>query len=103
LSLPHLRLNPIVAIGPQLPGIGSWEWVGLDAVEALERDYDVRLWRERPPACDLLLIVKYSFASQIVRTSEDAPVIFVPIDCFGSSNEMGAVAPFDRFTRLLHI
>jgi len=73
-----------------MSGVGSWEWVGNDSVAALSSAYEVRVWSRQIPSCDLAIIVKYGFAEAMTARRSDVPVVFMPIDAYGS------VADIDR-------
>jgi hypothetical protein len=81
-----------VAIGPDTPGWGSWDWVGADLVPELARWYRTSPfdWEELPEA-DVLLVVKHPVRTQVGRGGNgDPPIIYCPIDHYGSAAEIDA-------------
>ena len=80
--------HPLIAIGPKMPGIGSWDWVGRDLIDAIKVDYDVRTWSESIPRCDVLIIVKYGFSDEVLAAARDAAVVYFPIDAYGSASDL---------------
>ncbi|QDU10764.1 glycosyltransferase family 4 protein [Gimesia aquarii] len=80
--------HPCIGIGPVYPGIGSWEWIGEEMAEELSQFYDIEFFSDSIPACDLALIVKYDFSKLMSSRSPDIPVIFCPVDCYGSARDI---------------
>lgn len=87
--------NITIAIGPIMPGIGSWEWVGQDLIRILGEHFGVTTWSETIPKCDAAIIVKYGFSADVLTSAGNAPLIYMPIDRYGSS------ADIDNHGRLL--
>lgn len=88
--------RPLIAFGPELAGVGSWEWNGADLVEQLSADFRTVTFAREVPRYDVLVIVKYNLPLSVVqRVARDAAVIFVPVDYYGSSAEI------DRDARML--
>lgn len=54
-----LQARPHLAVGPETPGWGSWEWVGADLVPELGQGFETGVfgWDSRPND-ELLLVVK---------------------------------------------
>lgn len=83
--------RPVIAFGPEFPGIGSWEWIGVDLAEELSKYYRTVTFRDEIPDCDILVIVKYNLPTEVViRATERASVVFCPVDYYGSSGEIDA-------------
>lgn len=87
--------NLTVAIGPAMPGIGSWDWVGIDSITALSDHFRVTTWSEKIPECDVAIIVKYGFSADAIASAKTPLLIYMPIDRYGSS------ADIDSHGRLL--
>lgn len=82
---------PVVAFGPELPGIGSWNWVGGALAVALEGRFKVLRFRERIPDCDAAVIVKYKPPlEEVINAGTRAAVLFCPIDAYGSAADIDA-------------
>jgi hypothetical protein len=80
--------RPLVAFGPVLPSIGSWEWVGADLAGELSGTYQTRTFGQQIPRADLFVVVKYDAARIIPQLPAQVPVIYCPVDCYGSSGEI---------------
>ncbi|QDU39662.1 hypothetical protein Mal4_40080 [Maioricimonas rarisocia] len=80
-----------VAIGPERPGIGSWDWVGQDLAESLQAEFAVSTFRDEVPACDVAVLVKQPPS---VGWGDQLPagvrLIDCPIDRYGSAGEIDA-------------
>lgn len=84
-----------VAVGPVIPDVGSWEWVGQDFCDVLAAEFEVHTWTDRPPDCDLAIVVKYGFGPQLASSSTRR-MIYCPIDAYGSSAEIDLHGPLLR-------
>lgn len=94
--------KPIVAIGPELPGVGSWEWVGKDCIAAMQGSFDILTWRDSPPACDVLVVIKYGLATDVLTQSAGAALVYLPIDGYASASDLDFHGPLlTRCTRIV--
>jgi FkbM family methyltransferase len=85
--------RPVVAIGPRMPGFGSWEWVGADLADELSKEFNVRIFDREIPPCNVIVLVKFKPATNVLRQlSQSASVIYCPIDNYGSVREIDADA-----------
>lgn len=85
------ELRPVVAFGPELPGFGSWDWVGHDLVDALGNRFDVVTFRDDPLACDILVLIKWRPEFDVLRrTAARSAIVYCPIDLYGSAAEIDA-------------
>jgi hypothetical protein len=83
------RPRTIVAFGPELPGIGSWEWVGHDLADALDDRFKIVMFRDEPPECDVLVLIKWRPSFDILRrTATRSAIIYCPVDLYGSAAEI---------------
>jgi hypothetical protein len=82
--------RPVVAFGPEMPGWGSWEWVGADiAQELCESFKTIHFQGESPPRADAVVVVKHLPSGDwLEQVSAQAPVIYCPIDFYSSSAEI---------------
>jgi len=80
--------RPHIVIGPVYPGIGSWEWIGEKMAEELSQYYKIEFFSDSIPDSDLAIIIKYDFAPLMNSKPKDVPVIFCPVDCYGSAREI---------------
>ena len=91
-----------IAFGPEMPGWGSWEWVGADLAQAFGgRATTFTSWQE--PDADVVVVVKHAPPAEWVEhISPKAKVIYCPIDFFGSADEIAAHAEFlKRCSRII--
>jgi len=77
-----------VCIGPVSPGIGSWEWIGQQMGEELSQHFEVEYFSDSIPNCDVAVIVKYDFPRLMDSRPVGVPVIFCPVDCYGSVRDI---------------
>jgi hypothetical protein len=82
--------RPTVAIGPEMPGWGSWEWVGADLAAELSEYYRTTTFAPGElPEADTILVVKHAPARDWVEAAaRRGRVIYAPIDFYGSANEI---------------
>jgi hypothetical protein len=82
----------IIAIGPVMPGWGSWEWVGADLVQELAKYYRIRTFvPDEEIVCDVELRIKHPRAQQLLSYSaKETPIIYCPIDLYDGSDEIDA-------------
>lgn len=84
-----------IAVGPAMPGIGSWEWLGTELASALQQQHEVKVFRDCVPACDSVLLIKsFPEREDVLSLAERVPVVFCPIDRYGSSADIDRHAPF---------
>lgn len=84
-----------LAFGPELPGFGSWDWIGSDLSDALSGEFKIRMFRERVPECDLAVVVKHKPPGDDLESlAKELPVLFLPVDRYGSAAEIDKDAPF---------
>lgn len=84
-------MKPVIAIGPTMPGWGSWEWLGEDLIQALAEKFTFTKfgYQEPIPKCDLALVIKHPLArDQAERVSKTTPLIYCPVDYYGAMNEV---------------
>jgi hypothetical protein len=78
-----------IAVGPALPEIGSWEWLGAASAAELRRRHTVTVFRDRVPECDAALLVKsFPEREDAAALANRVPVVFCPIDRYGGSAEI---------------
>lgn len=88
---------PRLAIGPAMPGVGSWEWIGTDMADALKGSYETEVFDDQVPECDVALVVKYLPRQELLETLvSKCRVIYMPVDFFGSAAEIDLHMPFLR-------
>ena len=88
----------VVAFGPEMPGWGSWEWIGDCLKQELSKCYrTISFQGGELPQADLVFVVKHAqpiqWMEQAVRR---AAVIFCPVDFYGSAAEIDADGPLLR-------
>jgi hypothetical protein len=88
----------MLVFGPELPGVGSWEWVGRDVAEELGRYYRVGLFQAwELPEAEVVVVVKQAPPQQWAEgVSRRARVVYCPVDYYGSAAEIDADGPMIR-------
>ncbi|MFO0824981.1 MAG: glycosyltransferase [Gemmataceae bacterium] len=81
-----------VAIGPVMPGWGSWDWVGTFLVEQLQGPFRTTTFQAGEiPRADLVAIVKHAPPPEWVEAvSKKSAIIYCPIDWYGDPREIEA-------------
>ena len=89
---------PRVALGPVMPGWGSWDWVGADMQEELSRWYRTASFAPgEVPAADLVLVVKHApDLSWMECCCRRSAVVYCPVDYYGSAAAIDADGPLLR-------
>jgi hypothetical protein len=97
------KSRPIVAFGPEMPGWGSWEWLGSDLRQELARYYETLVFSDSVPRCDVAVIVKHPLEPEIVtQLAQRSSVVYCPVDHYGSVAEIdGDAALLRRCARIL--
>jgi hypothetical protein len=96
--MPSPSIYPIVAIGPVMPGWGSWDWVGIFLVEHLRGPFHTTTFnRWDIPNADAVVVVKHAPPDDWVETvSRRSSIIYCPIDSYSDSSEIDADAGWLR-------
>lgn len=82
------ELRPHIGIGPVYPEINSWVWIGQQLGEEMSQFYDIEFYSGSIPRCDLAIIVKYDFPQLMETRHQNLPVIYCPLDYYGSTSEI---------------
>jgi hypothetical protein len=91
-----------IAFGPEMPGWGSWEWVGADIAATLKSHYQTVIYQGEIPACDLCVRVKIPPDPEwLLCLPKDVSLIYCPIDFYSSVSELERDIAF--LTRCDHI
>ena len=56
--------------------------------EELSQFYDIEFFSDSIPASDLAIIVKYDFPDLMSSRPQETPVIYCPVDCYGSAGDI---------------
>jgi hypothetical protein len=75
-----------VAIGPVLPDVPSWNWIGPDTASELSKYFNVHLFEKVIPPCDVALIIKARpkrCRIERVRAS-GTHLVYMPVDRYMS-------------------
>lgn len=87
----HRSADICIGIGPELPGIGSWDWIGADLAKELAKRDQVVTFRDEAPDCDVLLIVKYKPpVAALHKIPRSLPILFCPVDAYGCCADIDA-------------
>lgn len=75
-----------IAIGPELPNWGSWQWVGGHLLSTLCSHCSVlRFPPWDIPSCDVLIVIKHPPPKEIIQQlPQKLPILYCPIDHYGS-------------------
>ena len=87
-----------IAVGPRMPGWGSWGWVGVACLEALRVEWGVRTFElgERPEG-DVVVVVKHPLSGGIAsQLGQETGLVYCPIDRYGSPDEISRDGEFLR-------
>lgn len=91
-----------VAIGPELPEFGSWQWIGQDLVKGLSASCEVATFSdpENVPAAEITVFLKFKPPlPQLEELTKHTHPVFMPVDVYGSVNEIesdrGSLRLFD--------
>ena len=87
----RMELRQRIAIGPRLPGHGSWEWVGEGLAQSLANDFAVEVFSQAVPECEAVILIKHSLPSELLQGKA---CFYCPIDRYGSAAEIDADAAF---------
>jgi glycosyltransferase involved in cell wall biosynthesis len=81
-----------IAIGPRMPGWGSWDWLGVDLAAALRERFDVLEFDGADvPACDVAIVVKHALSREAVESlTRRCRVIFAAVDHYGAVADVDA-------------
>ena len=82
-----------VAVGPEIKGAGSWNWVGIDLINSLNADqrYQAFAFENELPECDVCIFVKWLPELSVLKAlAKHSAIIFCPIDAYGSGTEIDA-------------
>jgi hypothetical protein len=94
MGRPPLRVEqkPVIALGPEMPGWGSWDWVGRDLARELDQTFRTTTFRGIDvPDCDVLVIVKHPLPlAEVERAAGRSMIIYLPVDGYGSAAEIDA-------------
>lgn len=90
-----------IASGPDAPGFGSWECIGLDLCWALGC-HTTRI-RDAIPDCDVAVLVKFKPAADVLALRlRRCRLVYCPVDVYGSAAEIDAdAAALQCFDRIL--
>ena len=88
----------VLAFGPELPGWGSWDWVGSDLAHALAGDFDTRTFRAwEEPVADAVLVIKQApERGWVERIARRSALLYAPVDFSGGIAAIDADAALLR-------
>lgn len=90
--------RPRLAIGPVMPGWGSWEWVGLGLVDGLAGAFETQTFAAwELPDAEAVVVVKHAPPPDwVAAAAARAPVLYCPIDAYGDPADIAADAGWLR-------
>jgi glycosyltransferase involved in cell wall biosynthesis len=102
--MPRRAASSTVAVGPALPGSGSWDHVGTELVRIMTPPGTWKAFAawEEPAAATFVIIKHVPPAAWIDRIARRAAVLYCPFDYYGSLADVAAdAAALRRCTRIL--
>lgn len=92
------RSVPTIAFGPEARGWGSWDWVGVDLLRALDGPFRTRAFAGwEVPDCDAVVVVKHSPPPDWVgRVARRSALLYAPVDYYPSAAAVDADASWLR-------
>jgi hypothetical protein len=98
-------MSPLtIAIGPEAPAFGSWEWIGADLCRELPRfGCPTKTFRETVPECDVAVFVKFKPELVVLQElRQRCRLVYCPVDVYGSAAEIdGDSAALKCFERII--
>lgn len=90
--------RPSVAVGPIMPGWGSWDWVGRFLVEHLGRRFRTSTFGPWQPAtADVVIVVKHVPPPEwVAGVRRRSPIVYCPIDWYADAAQIEADAEWLR-------
>lgn len=87
-----------VAVGPVMPGWGSWDWVGTFLVKQLASHYQTLTFEPwEVPDADTVVVIKHAPPSDWVEdVIPRSALVYCPIDHYGEASEIDADADWLR-------
>lgn len=82
-----------IAIGPELPEFGSWNWIGRDWIEMLCETYNLSTFSDLnacPRDVDAVIFVKFKpdVSGLHALSASGISIFFAPVDVYGSAEEI---------------
>ena len=96
--MPTTTRRPSVAVGPAMPGWGSWDWVGVSLLDGLAGGFEARPFSPwEVPDADAVVVVKHAPpAGWVEEVSRRAAVVYCPIDHYADPAGVEADAAWLR-------
>src|SRR5262249_39632593 len=87
-----------IAIGPYMPGWGSWDWVGTHLIATFSKNAHLTTFSAwEGPEADVALMVKHAPPQDwMEKVAKRSAVIFLPVDSYGSDDEIDVDASLLR-------
>lgn len=80
-----------IAVGPQAPGFGSWQWLGEGLLANLQHPFSVETFVDssEPPAADIVVYIKFlPNADRLADIAQRSSIVFLPVDMNASCSEI---------------
>lgn len=85
-----------IAIGPELPDFGSWNWIGRDVLDGFSPEYHTEAFSEidSPPEADVTIFLKFKPSAERLRElRSETRLVYMPVDVYGSTAEIDGDRP----------
>lgn len=85
-------VRPVVAFGPEMPGWGSWDWLGADLVAEVSKYFPaVSFAGSAPPDAQVVFVVKHApTRGWLEEVTRHAAVVYCPVDYYGGAAAIDA-------------
>lgn len=92
LSAGEVLTSAAVYFGPEMPGWGSWEWVGADLQRELGKYFRTECFRRNEiPSADVIFVIKHLPPDEWVRrVAKHSALVYCPIDSYGGAGQIDA-------------
>lgn len=81
-----------VAVGPELPEFGSWNWLGAGLAEALRPEVEAISFKDllNPPVANVIVFLKFAPPAEILAKLRlnKCRLVYAPVDIYGSAMEI---------------
>jgi len=90
--------EPLIAFGPEMPGWGSWEWIGNGLIKELSKSYRTFCYRTVDLSeADIVVVVKHPLPESCVEhVTQRAAIVYCPVDFYGNAMEIDGDGPMLR-------
>ncbi len=82
-----------LALGPELPEFGSWNWLGADLARGLANDFSVEIFKDDLPESDVVVFIKFlPPVADLLEIGRRSAIVYCPVDFYGLASDIDADA-----------